>query len=165
MGSKIDRTDEENINNFGSKMVIIEYRGALDIDVYFPEYDCVAKNKQYGDFKKGEISCSYERRYYGIGYIGEGKYKISDENGKETKYYKVWHDMLRRCYNSKYHEKYSTYKDCEVVEEWYNLQNFGNWFTDNYYEIKGQRMHLDKDILGKHRIEKLPIVDEEIIFT
>lgn len=39
MRSKIDRTGEENINNFGSKMVIIEYRGALDIDVYFPEYD------------------------------------------------------------------------------------------------------------------------------
>ena len=32
----INRTGEENINSFGSKMVIVEYRKAMDIDVYFP---------------------------------------------------------------------------------------------------------------------------------
>ena len=71
------------------------------------------------------------------------------ENGKMTKCYEVWNHMLQRCYDSKYHEKYSTYKDCEVVEEWLNLQNFGNWFDDNYYEVKNEKMCLDKDILNK----------------
>ena len=33
---KIDRIGEERVNNFGSKMVIKEYRGCNDIDVYFP---------------------------------------------------------------------------------------------------------------------------------
>ncbi len=33
----IDRTGETRLNNFGSEMVIIEYRNARDIDVYFPE--------------------------------------------------------------------------------------------------------------------------------
>ena len=33
---KIDRTGEMNINSFGSKMVVKEYRKAIDIDVYFP---------------------------------------------------------------------------------------------------------------------------------
>ena len=33
---KIDRTGEENVNTFGSKMVIVAYRGVLDIDIYFP---------------------------------------------------------------------------------------------------------------------------------
>ena len=33
---KIDRTGEERLNNFGSKMIIVEYRKAMDIDVYFP---------------------------------------------------------------------------------------------------------------------------------
>ena len=32
----INRTGEENVNSFGSKMVIVEYRKAMDIDVYFP---------------------------------------------------------------------------------------------------------------------------------
>ena len=37
MGSKINRTGEENINNFGSEMVIIGYRKNDDIDVYLPK--------------------------------------------------------------------------------------------------------------------------------
>ena len=33
---KIDRIGEERLNNFGSKMVVKEYRKAIDINVYFP---------------------------------------------------------------------------------------------------------------------------------
>ena len=77
MGRKtIDRTGEKGVNNFGSEMVIVEYRKWDDVDIYFPKYDWVAKNKQYNGFKKGNIKCPYEPRYYGKGYLGEGKYKI-----------------------------------------------------------------------------------------
>lgn len=34
--------------------------------------------------------------------------------------------MLQRCYDSKYHEKSPTYKNCEVHNEWLNYQNFAN---------------------------------------
>ena len=33
---RIDRIGEERLNNFGSKMVIKEYRKYSDVDVYFP---------------------------------------------------------------------------------------------------------------------------------
>ena len=33
---KIDRTGEEGVNNFGSKMIIVKYNNKDDIDVYFP---------------------------------------------------------------------------------------------------------------------------------
>lgn len=148
MGSKIDRTGEENINNFGSKMVIVEYRMNRDIDVYFPEYNWIAKNVIYQNFKKGEIKCPYEPSVYGVGYIGEGKYKCK-ENGKTTRVYKTWHGILERCYDNKCHEKHPTYIDCKVSEEWHNFQNFAKWYEENYYEIEGQKMHLDKDILVK----------------
>ena len=36
MGRKINRTGEEGLNNFGSKMIIKEYRSCMNIDVYFP---------------------------------------------------------------------------------------------------------------------------------
>ena len=75
---KINRTGEEGYNNFGSKMIIKEYRGNKDIDIYFPEYDWVFKHTRYNNFKKGNIKCPYERRYYGVGYLGEGKYKVSE---------------------------------------------------------------------------------------
>ena len=130
-------------------MVIINYRGARDIDIYFPEYNWIAKNKEYSAFKNGKIKCPYERRYYGIGYLGEGKYKTK-ENGKLTRVYDTWHSMLERCYSDKLHEKYPTYIGCEADEDWLCFQNYGKWFDNNYYEIEDERMHLDKDILVKH---------------
>ena len=146
--SKIDKTGMEGVNNFGSKMIITNYRNYKDIDVYFPEYNWVAKNKQYEHFKKGEIKCVYEPRTFGVGYLGEGKYKTR-ENGKKTKCYKVWQSMLQRCYDSKYKEKYPTYNACEVYESWHNFQNFAHWYENNYYEIEDEVMCLDKDILFK----------------
>ena len=147
--NKIDRTGEKNINAFGSEMIITRCMGAKDIDVYFPKYDWIGKHVEYSNFKKGNIKCPYEPSVYGIGCIGVGNYKVS-ENGKSTKIYSTWHSMLQRCYDEKYQEKYPTYIDCEVCEEWLNFQDFGKWYDENYYEIEGQRMNLDKDILFKH---------------
>ena len=149
MGSKVNRIGEERLNNFGSKMVILDYRTNRDIDVYFPEYNWIAKNVIYQNFKKGEIKCPYERNVYGVGYIGEGKYKCK-ENGKTTRVYKTWHGMLEKCYSDKCHGKHPTYIDCKASEEWHNFQNFAKWYYENYYEVEGERMHLDKDILVKH---------------
>ena len=148
MGSKVNRIGEEGVNNFGSKMVIKEYRTNKDIDVYFPEYDWTFKNATYQSFKNGLIKCPYEKRYFGIGYLGEGEYKVK-ENGKRTRVYQTWHDMLTRCYDEKHRYKNPTYKDCEVLEKWLCFQNFGKWYEENYYEIEGEKMCLDKDILIK----------------
>ena len=145
---KINRIGEEALNNFGSKMIVKEYRGARDIDVYFPEYDWVFEHAYYSNFKNGAIKCPYEPRYYGKGYLGEGKYKMS-ENSEFKKEYKIWHGMLQRCYCSKYQEKQPTYKACEVEDYLLTFQHMGEWLEENYYEVPGERMHLDKDILCK----------------
>ena len=80
-----------------------------------------------------------------IGSIGKGEYN----SVKDNRAYMVWKGMLDRCYNEKYRNKYKTYIDCEVYEEWFCFQNFAEWFYENYYEIEGEEMHLDKDILIK----------------
>src|SRR5574344_3036288 len=106
MGRKvINKTGEEKVNSFGSKMVVKEYRNNKDIDVYFPEYDWTFEHAQYISFKKGNIKCPYEPRYFGKGYLGEGKYKMS-ENRKHTDEYDIWHGMLMRCYDPKYQDKH-----------------------------------------------------------
>ena len=149
MGRKvIDRTGEEALNNFGSKMIVKEYRSAKDIDVYFPEYNWTSKCAQYSQFKNGEIKCPYESRVFGKGYLGEGEYKVS-ENGKLKKEYIIWRDMLRRCYDPKYYENKPIYKRCKVEEYLLNFQHMGKWIDENYYEVPGEEMCLDKDILCK----------------
>ena len=149
MGRKvIDRTGEENINSFGSKIIIKEYRNNKDIDVYFSEYNWVFEHADYSNFKKGNIKCPYEPRYFSKGYLGEGKYKAK-EDGKLTDEYRIWYNMLRRCYDPKLHEKYNTYEYCKVEDFLLNFQNMGEWIENNYYEIPGEKMELDKDILCK----------------
>lgn len=111
-----NRTGEKRLNNFGSKIIISEYRNCHDIDVYFPEYNWTAENVDYGNFKKGNISCPYERRTYSVGYLGEGKYKTK-QNGKTTKCYNAWCSMLQRCYSEKFHKRESTYMNCKVRDE------------------------------------------------
>lgn len=145
---KINRKGEIGFNNFGSLMWISEYRNNADIDVYFPHRDWTARHITYQQFKEGCIKCPYEPRVFGIGYIGEGKYKSVDSK-KFTKVYRAWHDMIRRCYDPKFHKKCPTYIECEVCDEWLNFQTFAEWFENNYYEIEGEKMALDKDILVK----------------
>ena len=148
MGKKIDRTGEEKYNSFGSKMIIKEYKSNKDIDVYFPEYNWTFKHATYQSFKTGKIKCPYEKRYFGKGYLGEGKYNMS-ENGKNTYKYNIWRDMLRRCYDPKYQERYPTYKGCKVEDFLLNFQHMGEWINENYYEVPGEKICLDKDILYK----------------
>ena len=148
MAVRRDRIGEEGYNSFGSKMIIKEYRSCMDIDVYFPEYKWTAKHVQYNNFKKGKVKCPYESRYFGIGYLGEGKYKVS-ENGKLTDEFIIWYGMIQRCYDPKYHEDRPTYKECTVEDHLLNFQHMGEWINKNYYEVSGEKMHLDKDILCK----------------
>lgn len=128
-------------------MKIIEYRGALDIDVQFnDDFNTIVTNKQYNDFKKGSIKNPNYKSVCGVGYLGQGTHGAkTDEDA-----YRTWKHMIERCYDSKLHEKYSSYKDCYVCEEWHCFQNFAEWYNQNYYEIINQRMALDKDILYKN---------------
>lgn len=147
-GKFIDRTGEINYNNFGSKMEIIKYSNSKNTDIYFPKYNWVSKNRDYKDFKNGNIKCPYEPRYFDYGYLGEGEYR-NRINNQDTKYYRIWEGMLCRCYWKNFKDKRPTYKNCKVDKEWHNFQNFAKWFHNNYYTVDNETMCLDKDILIK----------------
>lgn len=91
----------------------------------------------------------YDKSVYGVGYIGEGRYKARDNLCKQTIQYYYWSHMMTRCYNEKYLKTGPTYEKCEVCKEWHNFQNFAKWFDENYYDIGDGRIQLDKDILIK----------------
>ena len=95
-----------------------------------------------------------ERLVYGVGindanYVVE-KWETIEVNGKrkrklvwECPYYRVWHNMLKRCYSAKYQERYPTYIGCSVSEYWLTFSNFRSWMEAKDFEGK----QLDKDIL------------------
>jgi hypothetical protein len=138
---------EVNKNNFGSVMKVISYYRSDDVWVEFVD----TGNKvhtEWRHFYEGNVRNVYDKSVFGIGYLGEGKYKTR-ENSKHTHQYSIWTNMLNRCYNEKFHKKQHTYIDCTVSDEWHNFQNFAKWYDANFYQIQGEKMELDKDILIK----------------
>ena len=148
MGKKDERLNKVGYNNNGERMIIIRYGNSNDIDVQFDDATIV-EHKQYNDFKKRRIKNPMTPTVCGVGFIGIGRFKSVDENGKHTKCYDTWSSMYTRCYNPKFQEKYPTYENCTVCEEWNNYQMYGKWFEENYYEVENEKMALDKDILKK----------------
>ena len=145
---KCDRLGEINHNKFGTKMKIIEYNNCSDITVEFQdEYKAKVKTN-YFNFKNNTVRNPYDKETCGVGYIGVGEYKGYIKK-RCTDAYQFWNGMITRCYDPYYINKYPTYKDCFVCEEWHNFQNFAKWYEENYYEINDESMCLDKDILIK----------------
>ena len=145
---KEERLGEVNISNEGYEMKIVEYNNSLNIIIEFQNEHKTKVRTNYDAFKRGNVKNPYHKSVFGVGCIGEGKYK-SKENGKTTKAYRTWMDMLRRCYDPYYLNKEPTYIDCYVCDEWLCFQNFAKWFYKNHYECNNECMHLVKDILIK----------------
>ena len=152
---KLNRVGEMNISNQGCEMIIVEYDGALDIVIEFQDKYKARVYSQYSNFKKGEIKNPYFPNVYNIGMIGE-KYSGSyiNKNGKITsnKEYKLWHHMIRRCYDKKTQLTRPTYIGCSVSDEWLLFDNFYEWLVSqsNYEKWKLGNYQLDKDIINKN---------------
>lgn len=140
-----DRLGEENINNQGCLMKIIEYNSYNDVKVEFQDKNKYKCRARYYEFKIGKIKNRYHKSVYGIGYLGEGEFPTSIK-GKSTNYYNHWHSMLKRCYDKNF-IYYDNYKDCFVFEDWYNFQVFAKWFDENRWSE--DCLCVDKDILIK----------------
>lgn len=141
-----DRIGMIGKNNYGSLMKVVEYNDANDIWVEFESGN--RENVTWQSFCIGNVKNPYDKTVHRVGCIGKGKYK-SGKNGKITSQYATWNSMLMRCYSEKVHQRQPAYRGCSVAEEWHNYQNFAKWYDENYYEVDGEIMCLDKDILVK----------------
>ena len=131
-------------NTEGVKNAIVNFM-MLKMNVEF-EDGVILKNRNYNSFRQKSLKHPYDKNTYGVGYIGEEYYGRTKE---DIRCYKTWQSMLERCYSEKHLKKRPTYKDCYVCDEWLCYSNFKKWYDNNYYEIKDERMCLDKDILIK----------------
>jgi hypothetical protein len=57
--------------------------------------------------------------------------------------YRIWANMLKRCYGKDFQNEHQTYKGCSVYEPWLKFSEFKAWYGANY--IDGYE--LDKDLL------------------
>ena len=142
-----EKVGEVYYNKKGDKATIVKYVNNNEVYVIFEGHDEYIKYR-YNNLKKGEFKSPFSPSVYGVGYIGVGDYKPKI-NGKTTKEYEDWRSMLQRGFDKEFKNKYPTYKDATVNEECFCFQDFCKWREQNYYEIEGEIMELDKDILYK----------------
>lgn len=82
----------------------------------------------------------------GVG-VNDGKYP-SKVKGKRVKEYVLWHGILRRCYDPKYHERHPSYLGCSVSENFKNYSYFYEW-CQTQIGFDQENYHLDKDLILK----------------
>ena len=141
--TKIQVGDIFDTNNCG-KLVVLEYKGHLDIIVKFIDtgYETTARAN---NLRKGNVKDRSLPSVYGVGIIGNGIAKVC---GVETKDYQLWNNMLRRCYDEKIHAYRPTYEKCSVSDNFKYLPYFEEWCHQQIgFDQVGWQ--LDKDILIK----------------
>ncbi|MBU7315987.1 hypothetical protein [Paenibacillus oleatilyticus] len=143
----VERENNIYTNRQGSEFIIIKYTNTRNIRIKFLDKFGYEKNVKWDHIKKGSIKNPYFPYVFNIGYMGNGRHK-SKINGKTNLFYSKWINMLNRCHGDKIKNN-TSYTDCTVCEEWYNYQNFAKWCEENYYNIDGEQLELDKDILYK----------------
>ena len=132
------------LNNQGCKAVVIEYINAKNVLVEFQDN---IKHRTYAKvqhLKNGKFKNPFHPQVYGVGYVGVGKYSAK-VSGSNTLEYDLWHAMMKRCYDQKYHAKRPTYIDCTVCKDWYNFQVFAEWANNQPCFARGYQ--LDKDLI------------------
>ena len=72
-------------------------------------------------------------------------------DGKKVKEYKLWQDMLTRCFSEKLQTRYPTYKGCNVSDNFLHYSFFYDWCQNQIgfgkVDEKGRSWQLDKDLL------------------
>lgn len=145
----IEKLGETNTNKYGTEMKIVQYNSYSDIIVEFQDKYKAKIHTTYGNFIRHCVRNPYDKTVYGIGYLGEGKYKVYIDQDHLEPVYNVWRTLLGRVCTEKHREQFPAYSDCEVCEEWLCYQNFADWWNKNMYHVGTERMHIDKDILIK----------------
>lgn len=119
---------------------VISYLGDDKYIVRFVDgYETVASSPQ---IKRDTIKNPFQKRVFGVGYVGIGDYK--GNRGENKRLVHAWRGLLTRCYDEDYRE-WHLYggKGVSVHKDWHNLQNFCKWYKENV----PLGWHMDKDIL------------------
>ena len=131
-----------NTNTYG-KIEILEVLSLTHVKVKFLESGHIT-DTWLSSTLTGKIKDISRSRVYGVGYLGGDQPK----NIGSTKEYRVWKNMLERCYGENRLVKSPSYDGCSVSDEFLNFTFFKDW-CNNQVGFGNEGYHFDKDLLVK----------------
>jgi hypothetical protein len=120
---------------------VLSVTSALDVTVKFKNTGYIARGLPSSRVRTGRIADPYHPFAAGLGYRGEGVYKVKDHR----ELYHRWSNMFRKIYTSNTASTINAYGDCEVDKRWYNFQNYARWFY-NQFRHPDESYDVDKDL-------------------
>ncbi len=123
---------------------ILEYKNNKQVVIMFLNTGFITEESM-GVIRSGHIRDSSLPTTCGFGYIDIEGASIGRNMTKE---YRLWNNMVNRCYNEVTRHIYSAYEDCFVADEWKYLSKFKDW-CEKQVGFDQDKWHLDKDILVK----------------
>lgn len=130
-------------------LIVTKYINSTEVYISFLEtgYSTVSR---MGCIISGNVKDKLLPSVRGVGVIGDEAIKCG---GKYTREYKLWQDMLGRCYSQKLHARVPSYADCTTSENFNYFPIFKKWCHSQIgfdsLDDRGRRFQLDKDILIK----------------
>lgn len=132
-------------------MRIVKYVLFNNITVEFQDSYKAQVHTNLYCFKNGQVKNPYHPSICGVGVVGE-KYATSYE-GKQTKEYGVWYEIIKRCFDDNYKEKHPEYISATCCQDWLYYPNFYEWLhsQENFdkWQDGNSNWCIDKDILIK----------------
>ena len=135
---------EQFKTNSHGTATIIEYRSYDDVTIKFDNTGSV-RCCGIDTLKTGFVKDRGAKNVVGVG-INKVE-RPARVKGKPVKEYRIWRNMLDRCYSNKQAELYPTYVGCRVSEDFLNYTTFYDWCQTQQGFHKGYE--LDKDVLSK----------------
>lgn len=130
----------------GGDVIVLEYVRDKHIVVEFMDEYKYQTITETSALTKGLIHNPYARTFYGLGYMGVGRFSTNPQ-ADTFRAYKAWSGMFGRCYSESHKSRHPSTTLSNCCPEWYNCQVFCEWYTSQigWNEPKWQ---LDKDLLG-----------------
>lgn len=106
---KNSRIGEKYMTNEGYEIEIVEYFNSNNVTIQFKD-GLRLLNRAYLNVQQGGVKNPNHPSIYENGYEGVGKYTSE----KDFKLYRLWRQMIRRCYSKTHREKHPSYIGCSV---------------------------------------------------
>ena len=135
-------------NHYGS-LIITNYVNNCEVYVKFIDTGYETK-AGLSDIRNGKVKDRLVPSVCGVGVIGDETTRV---NSKVLKEYRLWHNMLERCYGQQQQDINPTYVGCTVSDNFRQLPYFQDWCHNqigfDHFDENGKPFALDKDILVK----------------